>query len=384
MLVAVLCDRGAITMRNLAISSLVILILMPHEMMGPSFQMSFSATAALVAAYGWWSEHRVRRESEQAGLWRKGKQGNWVIRFVMVPALSTAFASLVAGSSSGIFAAFHFANMAPLGILGNMMALPVMSFVVMPCGVLAALLMPLGLEWLPLQIMGLGVDWVRQVAFFIAEISPEIQPKSMPLQSLALFTIGLILLVLLRSYLRLLAVFPLFWAVTLYWNAPMPLLLVSEDGRLVAVRVEGKKLALSNLNPPDFILSNWLPVFHVSRDFVLLPQQPGEGGKGFICQGSLCRAHLAGGADVVTVALAASKQQQACRDGDIVILTYLGAQAEACGGDKPVITLAQLALYGTAALYGTSDGYQIEWTIGKKRRPWYQHRAVSKAVLGMP
>ena len=56
-----LFDRAALTMRNLAISAIVIIVVSPHEVAGPSFQMSFAATAALIGAYAGWSERRRAR-----------------------------------------------------------------------------------------------------------------------------------------------------------------------------------------------------------------------------------------------------------------------------------------------------------------------------------
>ncbi|TIT12583.1 MAG: ComEC/Rec2 family competence protein, partial [Mesorhizobium sp.] len=61
MLVAVLFDRAALTMRNLAISAIAVILVSPHEVVGPSFQMSFAATAALVGAYAGWSDYRADR-----------------------------------------------------------------------------------------------------------------------------------------------------------------------------------------------------------------------------------------------------------------------------------------------------------------------------------
>jgi competence protein ComEC len=55
MLVAVLFDRAAISMRNFALAALVVVLTAPHEIVGPSFQMSFAATAALISAYAAWA-----------------------------------------------------------------------------------------------------------------------------------------------------------------------------------------------------------------------------------------------------------------------------------------------------------------------------------------
>jgi competence protein ComEC len=48
MFVAVLLDRRALTLR--AVAEVIVLVWRPEAMTGPSFQMSFAATTALVAA----------------------------------------------------------------------------------------------------------------------------------------------------------------------------------------------------------------------------------------------------------------------------------------------------------------------------------------------
>ena len=50
-LVAVMVDRSALTLRNLALAALAVMLLAPEAVVHPSFQMSFAATLALIAAY---------------------------------------------------------------------------------------------------------------------------------------------------------------------------------------------------------------------------------------------------------------------------------------------------------------------------------------------
>ena len=50
-LLSVLFDRPALTMRTLTIAALVVLLLAPESVVHPSFQMSFAATLALIAGY---------------------------------------------------------------------------------------------------------------------------------------------------------------------------------------------------------------------------------------------------------------------------------------------------------------------------------------------
>ncbi|MDP1222805.1 ComEC/Rec2 family competence protein, partial [Klebsiella pneumoniae] len=56
---AVLADRQAVTMRALAAAAFVVLLLRPEAVVTPGFQMSFAATAALVALVEVWPR-RIR------------------------------------------------------------------------------------------------------------------------------------------------------------------------------------------------------------------------------------------------------------------------------------------------------------------------------------
>ncbi|MDD9332613.1 MAG: ComEC/Rec2 family competence protein, partial [Bartonella sp.] len=130
MLIAILCNRSAVTMRNFAIAGLVTVAISPHEILEPSFQMSFSATVALIAAFSWWSEGYFFYKGNTAPSYVGGK----ALHFVFLSVFSTCISSLVAGSASGIYAAYHFSNVALLGVVSNALALPIVSILIMPFG----------------------------------------------------------------------------------------------------------------------------------------------------------------------------------------------------------------------------------------------------------
>ena len=144
-LVAVLIDRPALTLRSVALAALLVLALAPESLMEAGFQMSFAATIALIAAFeglrgqAWWQATQTDRR------WRFAK-----------PALGVAMTSLVAGLATAPVSAFHFNVVAQYGLLANLLAVPMMGVVVMPAAVVAGLLAPLGLDWLPLDGDGLG------------------------------------------------------------------------------------------------------------------------------------------------------------------------------------------------------------------------------------
>jgi competence protein ComEC len=57
-LIAVMLNRPALTMRNVALAALAILIVAPESLFDPSFEMSFAAVIALVALYEWLSNRK--------------------------------------------------------------------------------------------------------------------------------------------------------------------------------------------------------------------------------------------------------------------------------------------------------------------------------------
>src|SRR5690606_9959212 len=106
--VAILFDRRAITLRGLALAAMTILALQPEAVTTPGFQMSFAATAALVALAEAW---RPPIREIQAPLWIRAPQG------VGVWIAASLGASLVAGLATGPFAMQHFNRVATWGLI---------------------------------------------------------------------------------------------------------------------------------------------------------------------------------------------------------------------------------------------------------------------------
>src|SRR5246127_540243 len=88
----------------------------------------------------------------------------WGGREIMVLLL----ASLVAGLATTPYAAFHFHRVTPYGVLANLAAMPVVSAVVMPAGLLGLVAMPFGFDGFFWWLMGLGIDWMIWVTQWVA------------------------------------------------------------------------------------------------------------------------------------------------------------------------------------------------------------------------
>ncbi len=162
---AVLVDRPALSTRNLAIAAIAVLVLEPEAAVEASFQMSFLAVLGLVSFFEAWSAWRTDRDLDAAAA-----QG-WTLRLVRKMALATVLSiatTLVAGSMSTIPAAYHFGRLAPYSLIANGLAIPVIGILVMPPALLAAVLMPLGLDGPPLWVMGKGLELVIAISDWVA------------------------------------------------------------------------------------------------------------------------------------------------------------------------------------------------------------------------
>ena len=246
-LVAVLLDRPALTMRAVALAALLVLAVAPESLIQAGFQMSFAATVGLIASYEalrgqrWWTHTQTARG------WRFAK-----------PLIGIAMTSLIAGFATGPFSAFHFNRIAEYGLLANLLAVPAMGIVVMPASVVAVLASPVGLDWLPFQIAGLGMGYVIAVADFVASLKgASVGVASGPMASLVLLTLGGLFVALWIGPWRLAGLAPIALALVLWAGHPRPDILIADNGRLFGVLTDAGRI-LSSDEGNGYAAEGWL------------------------------------------------------------------------------------------------------------------------------
>ena len=249
-LAGVMLDRPVLTFRTLAVAAFAVLLFAPQAVVHPSFQMSFAATLALIAAYqyGWpWRADADTSAAARAALWGWREIGGVVL------------ASLVAGLATTPYAAYHFHRLAPYGVLANLLAMPVVSAWVMPMGILGVVALPFGLDAPFWRLMGHGIDWMIFVAQWVAHLPGAIgHIHAFGTGPLLLASLALLLVCLLRTPLRwsgaVLGVAAALWAVT----TPRPDILVSADGQSAALRGPDGRLAVLHAGRDTFAIKDWL------------------------------------------------------------------------------------------------------------------------------
>jgi competence protein ComEC len=253
-LIAVMVDRRAITFRTLAVAAMIVLAIAPEALVHPSFQMSFAATLGLVALVqiGMPSLFATPDHTATArvALWG-GREATMLL-----------LASLVAGLATMPYAAYHFHRVTPYGVLANLAAMPVVSALVMPAGLLGLAAMPFGFDRLFWALMGVGIDWMIFVTQWVAALPGAVgRVPAFGIGPVIAASLGIILLALLRTPLRwsgaALVLLSALWAA----GAKPPDILISADGRHIGVRGQDGRLHLMHAakgTSDAFLVREWL------------------------------------------------------------------------------------------------------------------------------
>src|ERR1700732_3496859 len=146
-------------MRTIAVAALAVMLLVPEAVVHPSFQMSFAATLALIGTYQGGLSWATAGVDTSLG----ARLALWGVREITL----LVMASLVAGLATMPYSGYHFHRLAPYGVLANLLAMPVISAVSMPAGLLALVAMPFGFDAPLWRLMGLGIDWMVGVALWV-------------------------------------------------------------------------------------------------------------------------------------------------------------------------------------------------------------------------
>ncbi len=231
-MVGILIDREPLSMRSLALSATVILCLYPESLLSISFQLSFTAVMALIAVYEegvqpfktW-----INKTPEKRGYRRLVAYGAGVVMTTVVATLATTPLII-----------YTFNRFTLQAVLGNLIAIPLISFWIMPMAVLSLLFLPLGHSSLLFFMWGRGIDILIQAASWIAHLpgAAILVPTPSPV-FLILTVSGTLWLCLWQGRLRWWGIAPLALSLPLLFYENHPDIYVAGDGSVMAYRHQG-------------------------------------------------------------------------------------------------------------------------------------------------
>ena len=354
---AILLDRQAVTMHGLAVAAFVVLALQPEAVVTPGFQMSFAATAALVALVEAWPK-RTREISVPWPVAAVQRFGGWLTAAVT--------ASLVAGLATGPFAMQHFNRTAMYGLLANLGTAPVADFILMPALALGAALEPLGLGAPFLTVAGWGVEVMLRIGGWAAGLPGAVRTiASAPDYVLPIAFLGVLFICLWRGRLRWLGA-P-FAAAVLLWPRPAPPDLWIGDGGTNAAFRRADQAVVVRPGVREFAVDLW------SRRRGL--EMTGRPQDGWTCKRFSCLPDTPVSGPVALWwgkrSPDADQMETLCRSAPIVsVRAAVPALPPACEG-RLVLDGVDYARGGAVELWQEGQGWRAVWTIQVRgRRPW--------------
>ena len=358
MFAAILLGRPPISMRNLAIAAFIVLATEPESITEPGFQMSFAAVAALIAGWDVW-QARTRRNLGDAEM----VPGYRLIRTAGRAVMGVALTTLIAGIATAPFAAYHFERVATYSLLGNLLAAPLVSAIIMPFGLLTLVGLPFGLEALPLSVMVLGIDALLWVSGWVASLpGADLRAPPIPAFSLLVTTAGMLWLCLWRLRWRLLAIPVMAFGFLL---APLlahrPDILVAAEGTAIAVRAADGVLRVSGARAGSYVLEQFF-----DEEAGAAPSAAALV-EGVSCDELACHLIARGGVRVAHIRDPAAFAED-CRRAEIIVTPLVGpASCEA----PLVIDRRRLDRFGSHAvrLRGQEGTPRTDVTTDRNDRP---------------
>ncbi|SLN54196.1 ComEC/Rec2 family competence protein [Oceanibacterium hippocampi] len=357
-LLAILLDRRAISLRLVALAATAILVYAPESLFSAGFQMSFAAVVALVAAYEWLADPFAAVRRERGPLMR-----------VLLYLVGVGLTTLIAGLATAPFAAFHFNHFPHYGLVANLIAVPVTGLWIMPAALAAFLAMPFGLEAWPLALMGAGIDVVIAVAVRIAAWPNATSAvAAFPDAGLAVIVAGGLWLLLWRRRWRVLGLAGPCLGLLIAAFATPPDIRVSDSGKLIALRAGDGGLLLSTRQADRFAAETWQRRDGL-RDAPGRWPRAGPSVDGRLrCDRLGCTYRLNG----FLVALPADERAlvEDCRRADLVIVRF--PIRGRCAGARVIIDGSALRRDGAHALRLGADGRIAVETVREMRgrHPW--------------
>ncbi len=310
-LAAMAMGREALTLRLVAAGALVVLVLWPEALAGPSFQLSFGAVTAIIAL----AEHpRVRG-------WFGPREEGWAMR--LARGLGSLLLTGVAVELALMpIAVFHFHKAGIYGALANIVAIPLTTFVTMPLEALALLFDAVGLGAPLWWLTDVSLDLLLWIARTVATAPGAVAAlPAMPQGAYALMIAGGLWLALWRTTWRRLGLIPVALGAGWALATPAPDVLVTGDGRHVAIRLPDGQVAMLRDRAGDYARDMLAENGGADGEPVLLSEQAAAH-----CSRDLCRMDLRRGERTWRVLatrsaylVPAGELIAACRVADIVV-----------------------------------------------------------------
>ena len=254
-LLGVIFNRQAISMRMVCFAGLVLLIVSPQALISISFQMSFAAVVALIAFY--------EKYAQKIALWSVNRGIFSKIFFYLAGIVICDF---VASLATMPFAIYHFHRISVYTSLANLLAGPLIGLVLMPLILLCLAALPLGLALYPLQALGYGVGWLNKITGFVSSLPHSVAyVDSLPFWGFALIVCGGWWLCVWQRKWRLWGVLPILIGASTVFFGSQPDMVFAPKGEGIALRNKAGEMLLMPMKTDSWTVSVWRENLHLKE-----------------------------------------------------------------------------------------------------------------------
>lgn len=314
-LIALAMGRDALSLRMVAAAAVFVLLLWPESVIGPSFQMSFSAVLAIVALHSSAPVKAFLAPREESWMARTGRRV--FMLFVTGLVIEIALMPIVL---------FHFHRAGVYGAFANVIAIPLVTFISMPLIAFALVLDLIGIGKPVWWLVERSLEMLLGIAHFTSAQPGAV--KLMPQMgnaTIALFVLGGLWLALWNGRARLLGFVPAVVATVMLLATPISDILVGREGRHVGITVEdesgGKRLLSLRGTRSSYARDNLLELAGVISEPIPIAEWPGAN-----CSSEFCLVNIKRGGRNWTLLLARNRDlveeralAAACERSDIVV-----------------------------------------------------------------
>ncbi|MBQ7633535.1 MAG: ComEC/Rec2 family competence protein [Alphaproteobacteria bacterium] len=244
-LIGVVFNRQAISLRMVSFAALMILIISPQALISIGFQMSFAAVYALVSFY----ESYKRRPYQKRGIFST----------IWLYLSGVVICDFVASLATAPFALYHFHRLALYTSLGNLLAGPLIGLYLLPVMLMCLTALPLHLAFYPLKLLGVGLNLLNQITDWVAHLPHSVwQTDALPFWGFMLIVLGGFWLCVWKRNWRWWGLVPIIIGIVpLFMAQPQPDMVFSPYAADIAVRDNANDLILLPRQNDSWIKSLW-------------------------------------------------------------------------------------------------------------------------------
>lgn len=327
-ILAIIFERSSYPLRSVMIAGMLILLFSPEYVMHPSFQLSFSAVLCLISGYEIYIRHQK--------ILGKSKG---IFASVKLYIFSNIYSSFLGSIVTAPFVIYHFYKFATYSILMNLLAVPLMSFFMMPLAIISLILMPFNISDFSLNLLGFFVSIITDSAQFIVDLPVSIiNTGYITNSSMLVYTFGFFWICLWQTSWRYWGLVIISISLVMMYLSPKPDFIY--DHRIKAIGIKNKDVIdiYSTYRIPNFTKQYWLSWYGTQKSNHLI-QDSGFRDQLFEINSSNRQ-------------ISSSLNYKNCSNADVQIMT---SPKLVCNNNKLIISYRDLVNFGVVLIFCKKD-----------------------------